>query len=190
MNRLSRWLLDLNARSLSDQQRATHTHVIGQPGTGKSRALESWIMQDLEADRGVGVLDPHGDLFQNLLARIAHMPEVWERLVIIDPCNSKWVVSFNPLEAIRGFSQERLSLFLTDVIIKIWNLEAASTPRLIWLLTNSFLALSDLGLTLLDLPRFLLDQAFRENLLPHLSYERSRLFFQYEFPSSQGAIHQ
>ena len=32
MNTLSLWLLDLNARSLSDQQRATHTHVIGQPG--------------------------------------------------------------------------------------------------------------------------------------------------------------
>ena len=41
---------------LTTHQRSTHTYVIGQPGTGKSRALESWIMQDISAGRGVCVI--------------------------------------------------------------------------------------------------------------------------------------
>ncbi len=175
---------------LTARQRAIHTYVIGQPGTGKSRALEAWIMQDIHAGHGVGVIDPHGDLYRNLLMRLAPKHELWERLVILDPLNPKWVVGFNPLEVIQGLSQERLALFLTDVVIKVWSLNTTNAPRMVWLLTNSFLALSDLGLSLLDLPRFLLDRDFREGLLHCLSTEAVYLYFRHEFPDSDAAVHQ
>ena len=171
-------------------QRASHTYVVGQSGTGKSRAIESWVMQDVAAGRGIGVIDPHGDLFRNLLLRLAARPEVWKRVVILDPLNSKWTVGFNPLQAIGSLSQERLALYLTDVGIKIWQLSPSNAPRMVWLLTNTFLALAGLGLTLLDLPRFLMDRDFRERLLIRLPIEAARSFFQYEFPKSEGAIHQ
>lgn len=190
MNSILRSILVEKTDHLTPGQRAIHTHVIGQPGTGKSHALESWIMQDVLAGRGVGVIDPHGDLFKRLQMRLAMIPEVWRKVVMIDPCDPKWTVIFNPLEAIQGFSQERLSLFMTDVIVKIWSLDAASSPRMIWLLTHCFLALSNLGLTILDLPRFLLDRRYRESLLPALKHEDARAYFQFEFPRSQGAIHQ
>ncbi len=175
---------------LTPSQRAIHTYVIGQPGTGKSRALEAWIMQDILAGHGVGVIDPHGDLYRNLLMRLAPKHELWKRLVILDPLNPKWVVGFNPLEVIQGLSQERMALFLTDVVIKVWSLNTSNAPRMVWLLTNSFLALSDLGLTLLDLPRFLLDRDYREALLPRLSNEAVYIYFRHEFPSSDAATHQ
>src|SRR5258706_1471425 len=175
---------------LTARDRGTHTYVIGQPGMGKSRALESWVMQDVAAGHGVGVIDPHGDLFNNLILQLAGMPRVWERVVIIDPCDRKWVTPFNPLEAVTGYSQERLSLFLTDIIGKIWKLDLASAPRTMWLLSNSFLALSDWGLALLDLPIFLLDRNFREGLLPRMKHIGARSYFQNEFPKSQAAAHQ
>jgi len=99
----SSWLFGKDASVLTPSQRAIHTYVIGQPGTGKSRALEAWIMQDILAGNGVGVIDPHGDLYRNLLLRLAPKHELWKRLVILDPLNPKWVVGFNPLEVIRGF---------------------------------------------------------------------------------------
>jgi hypothetical protein len=176
--------------SLKPSQRATHSYVIGQPGVGKTRALESWIRQDIVAGHGVGVIDPHGDLFTDLLCYLANKPAVWDRVIIFDPCNPKWVTPFNPLEAMEGLSSQRLSLFLTDIIVKIWGIDSANAPRMVWLLTNTFLALSDLRLTLLDLQRFLLDPAYRENLLPHLHDEQIQAYFQYEFPRSQSAIHQ
>lgn len=88
-----------NGTFLLPGQRATHTYVIGQPGVGKSRALESWVMQDIASGEGVGVIDPHGDLYQNLLTRISAKENTWQRVVILDPCNPKWTVCFNPLES-------------------------------------------------------------------------------------------
>jgi hypothetical protein len=191
MNPLSKLLLGSDESRLFASQRTTHQYVIGQPGTGKSRMLEACAMQDIREGRGVTVMDPHGDLFYGLLARVAQLPKsVWQRVVIIDPCDPKWVVSFNPLDADDRVSLERLALFLTDIVIKIWGLDVASAPRLVWLLTNSFLALADLGLTLLDLPRFLLDTAFRNQLLPQLTHERVRAYFTQEFPRRDGTIHQ
>lgn len=190
MNRWARRFLQMDHSHLSPAQRATHTYVIGQPGMGKTRGMESWIMQDIRNGEGVGVIDPHGDLFQRLVFRLAEMPEVWERVIIIDPCDSKWTVCFNPLEGINGVSEERLSLFLTDVMVKIWRLEVSSAPRLIWLLTNTFMALANLNLTLLDLPRFLLESEYRDGLLPRINNERVRLYFEHEFPENKGAVHQ
>ena len=183
-------LLRSSPTVLEPGQRTTHVHVIGQPGTGKSRALQSWIQQDIAQGKGVGVIDPHGDLFRSLLLHLSQVPDTWRRVVVLDPTDPKWTVSFNPLEAVANLRPERLALFLTDVVVKIWKLDAASSPRMVWLLTNTFLALSQLGLTLLDLPRFLLDTSFRESLIPRLDHEGARSYFEFEFPKSPGAIHQ
>ncbi len=190
MNQISSWIANGDPSILSAKDRCTHTYVIGQPGIGKSRAMESWIMQDVMAGHGLGVIDPHGDLFEHLIMRLANIPAVWERVVIIDPCSKKWVTTFNPLESVAGFSQERLALFLTDILGKIWQLDVSNAPRTMWLLSNSFLALSNLGLTMLDLPRFLLDKGFREGLLPRLTHPGARAYFEYEFPKQPTAAHQ
>jgi len=61
MKQLFRWLLESKTDFLTPGQRATHTYVIGQPGTGKSRALESWVMQDIASGQGTPFLEA-GDL--------------------------------------------------------------------------------------------------------------------------------
>ena len=64
---------DSSPSSLTLAQRAIHSYVLGQPGMGKSRLLESWVMQDIVAGRGLAVIDPHGDLFHNLLLRLVKL---------------------------------------------------------------------------------------------------------------------
>jgi hypothetical protein len=190
MNTISGWLNGDNSSVLSQAQRATHTYVIGQPGTGKSRALESWIRQDIRLGHGVGVIDPHGDLYNHLVDYLANKPEVWERVILLDPCHPKWTLTFNPLQAIEGLSSERLSLFMTDIVIKIWGIDPVSAPRLVWLLTNTFLALSRLKLSLLDLPHFLTDGEYRERLLPQVGHAGVQAYFMNEFPKSTAAAQQ
>lgn len=187
---LASWIMGNSESGFSSTERATHTYVVGQSGTGKSRALEAWVMQDVLAGRGVGVIDPHGDLFANLLARIATRKQLHSRVVIFDPLDQHWVVGLNPLEAIQGFSQERIALYLTDVVIKVWKLSPEETPRMVWLLMNSFLALANLRLTLLDLPRFLVDTDFRMEFLPGLTNEAVRHYFEHEYPRTTKAAHQ
>ena len=56
--------------------RLRHTWIVGKTGSGKSTLLLNLIAQDLAADRGVALLDPHGDLYarvlQHIPARRAH----------------------------------------------------------------------------------------------------------------------
>ena len=173
---------DSSPSSLTSAQRTIHSYVLGQPGMGKSRLLESWVMQDIVAGRGLAVIDPHGDLFHNLLLRLVKYPKVWDRLVIINPLNQEWTVGINPLEANNQYEAERIALSLTDTITKIWKLDPTRTPRMLWLLNHAFLALSDLRRTLIDLPAFLLNKEFREKLLPLVRNLRAKEYFAHEFP--------
>src|SRR5512135_782692 len=97
--------LDGEGAWLKVGQRATHTYVIGQPGTGKSRGFESWFIQDVLNGRGVGVIDPAGDLYQHLLFKLSQLSvkrtDIAERVVLIDPSYPVWTVGFNPLEPVR-----------------------------------------------------------------------------------------
>ncbi|MDK2981131.1 MAG: hypothetical protein PWQ55_1478 [Chloroflexota bacterium] len=185
MNDFTNWLMGHNEIALSDQQRATHTYVIGQSGTGKSRALESWILQDIAAGHGVGVIDPHGELYQHLVARLAAHPKVWPRVILFDPLDADWTVGFNPLERVGGTASERLASTMTDVTLKVWRIDSASAPRMVWLLSNTFLALVELNLTLLDLPRFLLDADYREGLIARITQPAVRQYFENEFPKTE-----
>src|SRR4051794_37748141 len=56
--------------SLELPQRRQHVYVIGQTGTGKSTLLRNMILQDIDAGRGVGLIDPHGDLAREALDHI------------------------------------------------------------------------------------------------------------------------
>ena len=60
-----------------------HLHVMGATGSGKSTLLTNLVLGDIEARRGVVVIDPKGDLVTDICAR---MPEGAEdRMVLIDP---------------------------------------------------------------------------------------------------------
>src|SRR5690242_5210942 len=50
--------------------RRQHVYVIGQTGAGKSTLLKNLIIQDVHAGRGVGLIDPHGDLALDILDHI------------------------------------------------------------------------------------------------------------------------
>jgi hypothetical protein len=78
------------------EDRRRHVYVIGQTGTGKTTLLRSMILDDIEAGQGVCVVDPHGDLFADLLGRIpeARLADV----VLLDPTDAEYPVGLNLLE--------------------------------------------------------------------------------------------
>jgi hypothetical protein len=182
-----------NGPQLRPNQLATHAALIGQTGAGKSRTLESWAMQHIEAGHGVAVIDPHGDLYQHLVFRLSLLaqrdPALAHRVILIDPNHSRWTVGFNPLEPIPGIALERLAWFLTDVILKIWKLDLAAMGRTQRLLTYSFQILAESGRTLVDLPRFLRDVAWRERLVAQTQYREVAEYFRCELPSRPSAAH-
>ncbi len=81
---------------LSQSDRRQHTYVVGQTGTGKTTLIKSMILGDMWTGRGVGVIDPHGDLFEELLRNIP--PRRLHDVVIVDPSDTDFPVGFNMLE--------------------------------------------------------------------------------------------
>ena len=55
---------------MGTEDRMRHTFIVGQTGTGKSTLMESMILQDILAGKGIAVLDPHGDMVDNILGKI------------------------------------------------------------------------------------------------------------------------
>lgn len=55
---------------MTRDDRRRHLYVIGQTGTGKTTFLKGVIIQDIAAGEGVCVVDPHGDLIEDILNNI------------------------------------------------------------------------------------------------------------------------
>src|ERR1700722_132360 len=55
---------------IRQEDRLMHTYIIGKTGTGKSTLLKTMLKQDIAAGRGVCLLDPHGDLVQDVMSAI------------------------------------------------------------------------------------------------------------------------
>jgi hypothetical protein len=79
---------------LDDRMR--HAFIMGQTGTGKSTLLESMIVQDIRAGRGLAVIDPHGDMIENVLKRVP--PERAEDVILFDLLDRERPLGFNIIQ--------------------------------------------------------------------------------------------
>lgn len=141
-----------------------HLHVLGPTGTGKSTLLLNLIAQDMGAGRGLVVIDPKGDLIDDVLARLpkSRVGDV----VLLDPTDEEAVVGLNPLVAF-GRSTE---LAADQLLAVFHNLYAASWgPRTQDILHASLLTLTRTrGATLVALPLLLTDPTFRRETVGRL----------------------
>src|SRR5207253_3230659 len=108
-------------------------------------------------------------------------------VILLDPTQPKWTIGFNPLEPIAGIAQERHVGFVTDWLIKLWKIDQTSAPRMMDLTSNTFLAQSDLGQTLVDTPRFLRDREWRNQLLKRVRHRNVVEYFRLEFPDEKSS---
>jgi hypothetical protein len=81
---------------IDPDDRMRHTYIMGQTGTGKSSLMENMIVQDICAGRGLAVIDPHGEMVDNILARIPI--ERAEDVIILDLLDRERPVGFNILQ--------------------------------------------------------------------------------------------
>lgn len=168
-------------KGVSQEARDTHFYVIGASGSGKTRFLETLVKQDIENGLGFGVIDPHGDLTEDIKGYLyvlnKNNPEfLHERVILIDPANKEKVVAFNPLEITRGESAASIASELTEAFKKIWH--DAWGARMEDLLKNTLIALIQNNLTLAELPLFLTDAEVRRKILEKVEHGVSRQYFQ------------
>ena len=81
---------------MSTEDRMRHMFIVGQTGTGKSTLMESLILQDIESGKGIAVVDPHGDMVDNVLGKI---PEKrMEDVIVLDLLEKDRPLGLNLIE--------------------------------------------------------------------------------------------
>ena len=159
--------------------RMRHVHVVGASGSGKSTLLTRMILEDLARGEGLAVLDPHGDLVDEILSRF---PEDRENdLILFDPGDEEVSLGWNMLEA---RSETEKTLLASDLVGVFRRFSTSWGDLINSVLANAILAFleSDAGGTLLDLRRFLVDRDFRAAFLATVSDPEVRYYWQREFP--------
>ncbi|MFE4370420.1 type IV secretory system conjugative DNA transfer family protein [Streptomyces sp. NPDC056835] len=142
-----------------------HLHVVGPTGSGKSTLLGQLITADMQAGKSVLVIEPRGDLVEDVLQRVP--PARREDIVVIEPGQGDEVVGFNPLRGRQEDAEQR-----ADTLLHLFHeLYGRSIgPRSSDVLLHAFIALarSDHG-TLADVPVLLTNAAFRRRTLAAVS---------------------
>ena len=164
---------------LPDADRSTHLYVLGSSGVGKSKGLATWILEDIENSRGCGVIDPHGDLINDIVGNL--IPANYEKVILVEMTDPEHIIGFNPLEQQEGIDPYTQSLELVEVFRKIWNLSEDKTPRLLEIMRNAVLTLIEAGGTMLDIEPLLTNQDFREDKLRYVTNEAVASFWYNRF---------
>jgi len=168
---------------IREEDRATHLYVVGATGAGKTKFLEFLIWQDIERGNGFGVIDPHGDLIEDIKGFLAcrydkykDEKELSEKVVLIDPTDPDFTVTFNPLEKIPNVQLSERVNELIGAFKKIW--KDSWGVRMEDLLRNSLICLAEAELTLVELPYFLTRRSFRKGVLEKVNHLVAKEYFE------------
>jgi len=163
---------------IKEKNRRGHMYIIGKTGTGKSSLIATMALSDIRSGNGICLIDPHGDLSDDILNRIPK--ERISDVVYFNPADLDYPVGFNPLEKVPYEKQHLIVSGIISVFRKIWT--EFWGPRLEHILRYSLFTLLEYpGSTLLDLPRLLTDPAFRKEVLTHLQQREILSFWYNEF---------
>jgi len=163
---------------LSLNERFHATYCIGANGTGKSTLLLNMILSDIRLNRGLCVIEPHGDLVRNVLAA---MPE--ERLkdaIYLDltDCTSSFGLNFFECPVGADLTEvAKVASFVMHTFEKVWSV-GTETPRLAQVLRNTTrLLIENRGMTFSEISLLLFEDGVREKLMRRLSNIHTKLFW-------------
>ncbi|WP_041598997.1 type IV secretory system conjugative DNA transfer family protein [Hahella chejuensis] len=159
--------------------RFAHTHVVGASGTGKSSLLLSMMLQDARGGNGCMLIDPHGDLTDDILQC---MPENrFDDVIVFDPSDEQFSIGLNILQA---ESSHEKNLLVSDLVSTISRLSTSWGDVMTTVLAEAVLALveSDEAYSLLDLRHFLSDASYRAKCLAPITDQAIQAFWEHDFP--------
>ncbi len=158
--------------------RRKHNYIIGKTGAGKSTLIANMAIDDIRKDRGIGIIDPHGDLSEIILDYIPNRR--MNDVVYLEPFDTERPFSLNVLEVRNKQQRDLVSSGIVSIFYKIYG--DSWGPRLEYILRNVILTLLETpGATLVDILRLLTDVNFRKKLVDTLQDPVIKSFWQNEF---------
>ena len=137
-----------------------HLHVMGATGSGKSTLLTNLVLSDIEAGRGVVVIDPKGDLITDLCDRLPDGAE--SRTVLIDPEDPDAAPILNVLAGPDpDLVVDNLVGIFRSIFAAFWGPRTDDVLRAACLTLLRYAAATGGSTSLADVPRLLADEEFR-----------------------------
>ena len=162
--------------SAADQRQ--HIYVIGKTGSGKTTLLRNLIMQHIMLGHGVGIIDPHGDLAEELLNHIP--PHRSDHLVYFNPGDIEFPIGLNLLANVAQDDRHLVASGIVGAFRGIWR--DSWGPRLEYILYNAVSALLDCkNTTLLGVNRMLTDDAYRARVVRQIKDPFIKAFWTEEY---------
>ncbi len=163
---------------IKTDDRRRHMYFVGKSGTGKTTMMENMIIQDINNGKGVGVIDPHGELVNRILYFI---PEKRIKdVVYFNPGDIEWPIAFNVIEQVPLEHRHLVVAGLMGVFKKIW--PDVWSARMEYILNNTLLALLEYpNSTLLSINRLLSDEDFRRTVMEKVTDPIVKSFWEKEF---------
>lgn len=169
---------------LNEDTLARHLYIMGQTGTGKSTMLKSMIADCIRQNKGFAVIDPHGDLFDEVQKIIPKAKR--KKLVVLntsDPGNS---ARHNPLIYDKNNPNSK-SLIINElmrIFASLYDMKQAGGPMFEMYFKNGLLLLMNdqvqekFGLgTLQDFVNIYYDDDYRISLLDACDDDNVKRFF-------------
>ncbi|MFH1078448.1 MAG: type IV secretion system DNA-binding domain-containing protein [Patescibacteria group bacterium] len=149
---------------LKPADRRRHMYIIGKSGMGKTELMKSLVKQDIEAGRGVCVIDPHGDFAEDALAFVPR--ERAEDVIYFNPADTERPMGLNMMEYDPRYPEQKTFVIneVLKIFDKLYDLKATGGPMFEQYMRNAMQLVMDhpeSGSTLMEIPRVLADEEFR-----------------------------
>lgn len=171
---------------IKNEDRFRHMYIIGKSGSGKSVLLTQMAIQDIQNGEGVGVIDPHGDLIEDILP---HIPkERADDVVIFNPADTERPLGLNMLEYETDEQKDFAAQEMIAIFYKLFGQEMIG-PMFEHYMRNAMLALMDdkeSGATIIEIPRMFTDEKFRKDKLKKVRNMIVKNFWEQEYEQSQA----
>ena len=167
--------------TLGIEDRMRHVYLIGKTGSGKTSILKNTIGQAILRGEGVCLIDPHGDLANDLFDLIpSHR---LEDVIYIDPSDLEKPIGFNPFDCESDIDKSLVASSLISTFKNLWS--DSWGPRMEYVLLNTILALLEVpkpvGVSILGIPKMLTDKNYREWVLTMVKDPKVKSFWEEEF---------
>lgn len=163
------------------KDRTRHQYIIGKSGAGKSAFISFMARQDIWNGDGVCVVDPHGDLVEDILTYVPK--ERAKDVIVFNPADQERPMGLNILETKTPEEQDLASSQATEIFIKLFGDEIFG-PRIQHYFRNACLTLmedEEEGATLIDVPRMFVDDDFMKYKVKKVRNPVVRSFWEHEY---------
>jgi len=165
---------------ISPVDHCNHIYIIGKTGSGKTTLLRNLLVQHIARGHGVGLIDPHGDLAEELLNHIP--PWRADHLVYFNPGDLEFPIGLNLLANVAPDDRHLVASGIVGAFKSIWR--DSWGPRLEYILYNAVAALLDCpNTTLLGVNRMLTDETYRAWVIRQIKDPFIRAFWAEEYAS-------